>query len=319
MALWHARRRAQPAAGAWPAATARERERGVIESFLSSWPLFHNAYLSGWLIGLLLSLIGVLVVARDQIFLGAAVSQASMLGITVGMWVGSGITLDEQSWWRSDVFHAIMGGVFAVLAALFTTRGGRAGGQETHEAITGWVFLLSISLSILLMSHSPHGLEEVYRLLSSTIIGATRTDVWIFALMAVITSVTLALTLRPALLVVMDPDMARVVGIRVGLWETIVAVWLGLTVGFALRVSGVVYTFACLVLPALIAKSVCREVRSMFVLAPLIAVGTGVLAFVLADSYDYPPGQMAAACLSFFLALAWVCRSLRRNWHVVQQ
>lgn len=282
----------------------------MIDSFLSSWPLFHNAYLAGWLIGLVLSLIGVLVVARDQIFLGATVSQASMLGITVGMWLGSWITLDEQSVWRSDVFHAITGGIFAVLAALFTARGSRAGGQETHEAITGWVYLLSISLSILLMSHSPHGLEEVYRLLSSTIIGATRTDVWIFATMALFAIITLSLLHRPALLLVMDPEMARAVGLRVGFWEAMLSVWLGLTVGFSLRVSGVVYTFACLVLPSLVAKSMCREVRSMFFCAPVVAVGSAVAAFVLANYYDYPPGQMAAACLCLLVALMWAFRSV---------
>ena len=70
----------------------------MIASFLDSWPLFQHAYVSGWLIGILLSLIGVLVVARDQIFIGAAVSQASLLGIAVGIWLGSLITLDHQSW-----------------------------------------------------------------------------------------------------------------------------------------------------------------------------------------------------------------------------
>ena len=49
----------------------------MIGRFLESWPLFHNAYLGGWLIGVLLATLGVLVVARDQIFIGAAISQAS--------------------------------------------------------------------------------------------------------------------------------------------------------------------------------------------------------------------------------------------------
>ena len=54
-----------------------------------SWALFHNTHLVGRLIRLLLALIGVLVVARDQIFIGAAVSQASTLGIAIALAVGS--------------------------------------------------------------------------------------------------------------------------------------------------------------------------------------------------------------------------------------
>jgi zinc transport system permease protein len=282
----------------------------MLDSFLSSWWLFQHAYLSGWLIAVLLALIGVLVVARDQVFIGAAVSQASMLGIAVGMWVGSAITLDLHSWWRSDLFHSSMGGLFALLAALFTTRGGKAGSQDTHEAITGWVFLLSISLAILLMSHSPHGMEEVNRLLSSTIIGATATDVWLFVAMIVATLAMLARFYRSILLIVMDPEMAKAVGLRVGLWDTVLATWLGVSVGFALRVSGVVYTFACLVLPALVAKNLCRRLHSLFLVAPVVALATSVLAFILANFYDYPPGQTATACLALLLALVWIVRAL---------
>jgi zinc transport system permease protein len=57
------------------------------------------------------------------------------------------------------------------------------------------------------------------------------------------------------------------------------------------------YTFGCLVLPALVAKNVCREVRPMFVVAPVIAVGVATVGFVLANHYDDPPAQMTVALL----------------------
>ena len=41
----------------------------MIELFVASWDLFHNTYLAGWGIALLLSLLGVFVVARDHIYL----------------------------------------------------------------------------------------------------------------------------------------------------------------------------------------------------------------------------------------------------------
>ena len=285
----------------------------MIENFLDSWSLFQYTYLSGWLIGLLLSLIGVLIVARDQIFIGAAVSQASMLGIAVGIWLGGFSTHDPHSWWRTDLFHSVMGGVFAVLAALLTASGDRGGGQETHEAITGWIFIVSISLSILLMAHSPIGMEEINRLLSSTIIGARQTDVWIFAAMLLGTAATLFFCHRQALLLVMDPEMARAVGLRVDLWNRLISIWLGVVVGFSIHVSGVVFGFASLVLPALVAKNVCREIRRLFVVAPVVSLGTGIIAFVLANEYDYPPGQMAATSLSIIFVFAWAFRRMQQR------
>jgi len=284
----------------------------VIESFLSSWPLFHNTYLAGWLIGLLLSLVGVLVVARDQIFLGAAVSQASTLGIALAMWIGGWAATDTLPWLRSDGFLSTMAVVFSMLAALMTGPGGDTG-RESHEARTGWVFLASASLSILIVSHSPHGLEEIHRLLASSIIGATVADVWAFGALAGLTALATWAAHRRILLFAMDPEMAAAVGMRTARWAAFMSAWLGLAVGLSIRTSGMLYTFGCLVLPALVAKNLCREVRPMFLVAPVVAVGTGAVGFVLANHYDFPPAQMTVALLSLLLMVAWLFPRIRRG------
>ena len=78
-------------------------------------------------------------------------------------------------------------------------------------------------------------------------------------------------------------------------WPT--SSWLGIVIGFAIHVSGVVYAFASLVVPALIAKNLGRTARSLFFLPTCISLDTGVTAFVLANHYDFPPGQAAAVWL----------------------
>ena len=85
-------------------------------------------------------------------------------------------------------------------------------------------------------------------------------------------------------------------------------VWLGLAVGLSIHVSGVTYTFGALVLPALIAKNLCREMRSMFVVAPLLALATAIVAFTLANGWDYPPAHVVFALWSAMLLLAWAHR-----------
>jgi ABC-type Mn2+/Zn2+ transport system permease subunit len=282
----------------------------MIESFLSSWPLFYQSYLAGWLISFLLSLVGVFVVARDQIFIGAAVSQASTFGIALMMWAAAIFHLDAFSWFKPDLFLSGMAVIFSAAAAFVTGRGGEKG-RESHEAITGWVFLVSASLSILIVSRSPHGLEEIYRLLSSSIIGATLVDVWVFGLLAALTAVFLFLFHQKILLFALDRPMAVAIGMNLKSWDAIISTGLGLTVGLSIRASGMLFTFGCLVLPALIAKNLCRQVRAMFFVAPAIGVGTAILSSSLANHYDYPPGQLTVALYSIELALGWTARRLR--------
>ena len=281
----------------------------MIQSFLSSWALFYQSYLTGWLICLLLSIIGVLVVARDQIFIGAAVSQASTLGIALTMWAALVFHLERFSWFQSDVFFSAMAVIFSILAASITGRGGETG-KESHEAITGWVFLISASLSILIVSHSPHGLEEIHRLLSSSIIGATTSDIWSFSLLTFLTVFLILLFYRKILLFTLDPSMASAIGMKMKIWSLATSAWLGLAVGLSIRATGMLYTFGCLVLPALVAKNLCREVRYMFLVAPIVAVGTGVIGFLLANQYDFPPGQMTVALFCLELTGAWIFRKM---------
>src|SRR5689334_4768399 len=108
----------------------------MIGEFIQSWGLFHCAYLAGWLIAALLAGIGVLFVARDQIFVGVAISQASTLGIALALWFGStqGLALQDP---RMDLYGSVLGVVFAMLAAAATLAGGRPGG-DSHESLTGW-------------------------------------------------------------------------------------------------------------------------------------------------------------------------------------
>jgi ABC-type Mn2+/Zn2+ transport system permease subunit len=277
----------------------------MIGEFVDSWRLFHHAYVAGWLIGVLLALAGVVVVARNQIFIGAAVAQASTLGIALGMWVGSGIALSGD---HAHGALSLIGIAFAVAAAALTARGGDSG---TREAATGWVFLAAASLATIVLSHSPHGLEEINHLVSSSIIGATGSDVWLFGVLVLVGGTAAAALRDRLILFAIDPAMAAAVGMRTRLWDAALAGWLGLVVGGAMRSAGLLYTFGSLVLPALAAAALCRETRSLFVVAPALALVAGVIGFVLANHYDDPPGQMAVVVQVAMVAVAWVLRRCR--------
>ena len=298
-------------------ATNGDAKPGMFREFIASWTLFRYSYLEGWLVGLVLSLVGVIVVARDQIFLGAAVSQASTLGVALALCASSRFPVHDETanlphgslWLCCDTLQPAMAVVFSMLAALITSQAVRVK-RESHEAITGWVFLVSASLSVLLVAHSHHGLEEIYHIHSSSIIGATASDVGVFAALLALTVVLLAAAGPRLLLFVTDPSMAAAVGMKVGRWAVAESLWLGLLVGLSIRATGMLYTFGSLVLPALVAKNVCREVRAMFFVAPAVALATSTIGFVLSNHYDFPPAQMSVALACLLLLAAWTFRTL---------
>jgi ABC-type Mn2+/Zn2+ transport system permease subunit len=148
---------------------------------------------------------------------------------------------------------------------------------------------------VLILAHSPHGLEEVHRLAYSTLIGATTLDVLVLTVLALTTAACCIFFSRRILLFSLDPEMAAAVGMRTMYWATGICAWLGVCIGLSIRTSGMLYAFGCLILPAMIAKFLCRESRTALVVAPAIAIGGATIGFMFANAYDYPPAQMTVA------------------------
>lgn len=274
----------------------------MIADFIASWSLFHHSYLAGWLMAMLLALTGVQVVARNQVFLGAATAQASTLGIAVALltshaWHPFGLHLHHGTW-----YPTLLAVLFSMLASVLITRAGEQA-HETHEAAAGWVFLACGSLSILLVSHSPLGMDEIQRLLASSLIGATGADVvWLAACFA-LTAALVAHSRERLVLLATDPLMAAAVGLRVRRWTLALSLWIGLVVGLSIRSAGLLYTFGCLVLPALAARRLCREIAPMFGAAAAFALLTAMAASVLAHTWDVPPAQLTIALQALLVGL----------------
>lgn len=281
----------------------------LLEAFLDSWPLFGTSYATGWLIAAVLGLCGVIVVAQRQVFLGIATAQASSLGIATALWLAqSEVFVDHHDLHGPPLYFGVG---FAIAASLLTTRGGRP--TESAESVGAWIFVVSSSLAVILLAHSPHGLEEVERLTFSTLIGADAHDLWKFGLLLALAAGAVAWQHPQFLLVTTDPATAEALGLRVRATTTALAIGVGLAIGMAMHSAGTLYTFGCLALPALAAKNLCRTMRGLFVLAPALAVACAVVGFVLANGYDYPPGQVAVAVQGALLLAAWLVRRLRHG------
>lgn len=284
----------------------------MIGAFLESWDLFYLSYLNGWAVGLGLSLVGIVVVARDQIFLGAAVSQAGALGVAAALLIEVLLGADqyEIAFFDPLVLAVVLG--FSMGAALLTAYGGRSHARESYEAITGWVFLAATSLAVLLARFLLHGTEEIQKMLMSTLIGSTWTEVIIFASIDLLVIALCFALYRPLLLFLLDEPTFAAVGGRVRIWRPATAILLGLMIGLAIRSSGMLFTFGLLVLPAMIAKNVASRLGQIFFLAPLLALAFTGLGFMVANYYDFPPGQMIVALLGAGFALSWTGRAVFR-------
>lgn len=276
--------------------------------FIASWPLFHDAYIGGILASALLALLGIQLVARDQIFFGAAIAQASTFGISVALvtaaWHPFGIHLHHFSW-----YPPLCAAICAVAAAVgieCVTR------REIREAATAFVFLTASAGALVLLTNSPHGMEEVQHLLASSLLGATARDGLILGILLTSTSIFLLLHGDRLLLIAIDPGTADAAGLGVRRWSLGFVIWCALCVGMAIRMAGLLFTFGNLLLPTLAARQVVRDMRPLFWIAPLMAAGSTLAGAALAHTLDVPPAQMGVLLQGVLIAILWALGRLRQ-------
>lgn len=274
----------------------------MLTDFLDSWSMFQNSYAAALLCGGLLSLLGVLVVGRDEVFLAAAVAQASVLGVALALTLG----------WENTALPSVVLSIAAALAA----SGRKHRGGTNREEVSAWTFLVASSVAVILLSHAPVGMKHVQSVLTSTILGANRTEVYLFAGLTLAAVGVILLSAQRLTLLILDPVMAAAVGMSVSVWTIAISASLGLVTGLAIRSTGLLFTFGCVVLPALIAKNLCRSVQPMFLAAPVVGIASVLVGLMLAHRFDLPPGQLIVAVLAIVLALAWCWKRIRQRLSV---
>ena len=279
----------------------------MIAVLAQTWELFGDALCTGLLLAMVLPLLGIVLVLRQQMFLAAAIGQSANCGLAVAIWAGLG--------GHAAVGHAhgeslglLVGLGFAVASAVLSLRALSLGGTSP-EARAVWMFLCGGSAAMLLLAEAPHGLQEVQRLMLSSLLGASPADVWIAAGLLLVSVAALQRYRRRLLLWAIDPLTAQVHGTSVGWLDVLVGCWLGLALGFAIHATGLVFTFGTTILPVLVAREVAPSLRAVLWSAPAVGGLAYALAFWLGDRFDLPPGQCTVAVLGAAALLARVvCR-----------
>ncbi len=271
-----------------------------MEDLQSAWSLFASSWVSAWILAPLLAIVGVAVVARGAIFQGVATAQASTAAIATMLVLAQSITWCGTPW-------AIAGAsIFVAISTSVIALHGRS-----SEAMNGWLFLTASAATPLLLSYSPHGLADVQRLITSSLIGASWSDAMVFSIILISVLFLLIRCGSHIRLVLLDREAATEMGLSVSRWQIIIGVTVGLVIGLGLRSAGLLFIAGCLLLPVLASIQCCRTTAAVTWCTPLLALLSAILGTFLAHAYDLPLGQVVVALLALWCAGSWLVRC----WH----
>ncbi len=257
--------------------------------------LFPEATVCGLVMAVVCAAFGVLVVLRRIVFVSIALSEAATLGLAWAL----------VRHFPPLAGSALVSAAVVVLLALSSRRS-----RLPQDVLLGAIFLLASSASVLLVSQSGFGLEEVKAMLYGDLVVCGRQDRQALVLTGLPALAALLLFLRPTFLAFFDREAAQVMGIRCWFWEWLFFVLLGTVVSGAAKSGGALLVFCDLVVVPAAALLLTRRLWPALLTAMALGVATTGAGLVVAYRADLPcnPTLIGVACLT--LAALVVARGL---------
>jgi zinc transport system permease protein len=275
-------------------------------AMLSALLLFRDALYGTLIIGVTCGILGVWVVLRRIVFVGAALAQLSSAGIALamllgGLGVGLGLLTDQLA----------IAVVVTLLGAVFFSVGSQRR-LILPEATIGVAYAVAGAVGVLLISKAVAG-EAHDLFLQGSILGLTRKDVLLQLVVAIPILLVHFVFYKEFLFVSFDPETARTLGYKVDGWNLLLYLTIGLVIAFAMQSAGVLLVFSFLVLPAVTGLLLAHSMAGTFAVAAISAGLATVMGFVASIPFDLPTGSAVIASSGLLLMAAWVVRRVRRE------
>jgi ABC-type Mn2+/Zn2+ transport system permease subunit len=277
-----------------------------VSETLSTILLFREALYGALVIALACSVLGVYVVLRRIVFVGAALAQLSSAGIALGMFLyGLGV--------GGELTHhpVAMALIVTIAGAMFFGVGGGGRAGVPPDAVIGVTYAVAAAAGILLIAKARTG--EVHDIfLQGNILGITRVDTLILLAVAVPVLLVHLIFYKEFLFVSFDRETARTLGYNVRFWNLLLYLTLGVVIAYAMQFAGVMLVFNFLVLPAVTGLLLARSMGGIFAVAIGAALAAAVAGFSLSVPLDLPSGPTIIAVSGVIALVAWAARrSLR--------
>jgi len=268
----------------------------IVRTIFSEFPF---AVLGSFVAAILCSYLGVYVISRRVVFLGATLTQVAVLGIAAAHFplINIDPTLGSM--------------LFTLVAVVLFARLLRSK-EVPRDSVLGLSFVIAIAARILLIQKSPAAeVAEIDTILKGDILFVNASQ---FSLLATTAAVLLSLHLlfyKEFVFVSFDAETATAQGYRSDMWDLFFYLTVGAAISIATRIVGDVFVFGFLLLPALGASFLTRRVGRTFLVSVIFGAIPPFIGLYLAFRLDLPAGPTTVATAFILMSVAWAIKKIR--------
>lgn len=239
--------------------------------------------------------LGIFVIMKRVVFVSIALAEVAGLGVILGLLVGF-----------NPQVSALLLTLLAIILFWYQTQHTRS----QSESLVGLVYCLAAAGGIILLSKNPlahiHGLDIV----SGNFLYAQKMEIILLIFIAGVIMTGQLFFAKEFISTSFDRDFAQSTGMKAKFWDFFLYFSLGLIISLSMRISGLIFVFGSLLVPAMVGLLVGRRIEHIFLISIIVVVSSTLVGFILSYRWDLPT---APAIVSLY-GLIFIFFSLKKSF-----
>jgi zinc transport system permease protein len=278
----------------------------ALEQFLRAREIWEVPLAASVVAAALLGFLGVYVVLRRTVFVSAALTQLSTLGLVATLLVEERVHIETEH--ASEQLAVAM--AFSIVGALLL--GAFRARRLPAEASVGGAWVAASALVVLGTSRLVHAAHDLGGMVFGNAVAVAPGELATLAVVAALCTAAHAAFAKELAFASFDPETARALGMRVRGWDALLFLTIGAAIPPSARALGALPVFAFLTLPAAGALLLRVGFRPALALAAAFGVVAATAGYVLSWLWELPTGATMVA-LAAALALPGAIWKLARG------
>jgi ABC-type Mn2+/Zn2+ transport system permease subunit len=244
-------------------------------------PFVQRAIIAGVILGALLALLGIFVVLRRMAFFSDGIAHASLSGVALGILINSNPLLTAL-------------GVSAVLAVVMSWLERRT--KIASDAIVGLIFTAGMATGVILLALKSGYQPDLIGFLFGNILAIKWSELALMLVLSALIIIFLLAEYKRMALLVLNQEIARISGVPVVLYQTLLYVVVAMAAVLGIKILGVALVSALLIIPVSCAKLLAKSFRALMVYSLIIAEVTVLAGIALSIYFNMPTGAVIVLC-----------------------
>jgi zinc transport system permease protein len=263
-------------------------------------PVIRNAAIAMVFAGFSLSLVGTIIIPLHLVALRFTLMHVGLFGAAVAL----AFTINPT--------------IFAFIAVLSISllMGVLTKSEKEKASSIGAIFMTtSLAGAFIVLAISDVPAMEIFDIFAGNILLMSTLDVTMTIFLGFIIILFFITCYREIQLILLNPELAQVLGVPVQTMMNIIFIMLGIAVATALRLVGALLVDALIFLPAVAALRIARNFLSTLILTSLFGGLTALGGFLIALFLDLPLGASTAMMSTLIIIVTFIgAKLITRNY-----